>query len=284
MGPKRKSLKRKAKAGGLQDSDGMTLRSGTHRGRQVNLEDGSSRVFPLRTPTKQGRKTRKCPFIDDEVSVDRLGDEDSNFVLSPPEAATTATEHVTPLTDITRTLTFGGERQSESHGQDGGDTNIKHNRFFGQDVSLGLISDVMSKFYVTHSTEPPPIPLCRLLPTDAVRVAESDASWLIPLFDRAGYVKTMGSFIVSLKGHYGETKLVTDKDIEKWDPIWQQLNADFEAQITEEWKDLHGKFFHVYDGNNRTKTWEKRIKDSKYNITTYTILSPLESMFGIFQY
>ena len=73
----------------------------------------------------------------------------------------------------------------------------------------------------------------------------------------------MGSFIVSLKGHHGETKLVTDKEIEKWDPIWQQLNAEFEAQLIEEWKDLRGKFFHVYDGNNRVKTWEKRIKDSK---------------------
>lgn len=71
----------------------------------------------------------------------------------------------------------------------------------------------------------------------------------------------MGSFIVSLKGRHGETKLLTDRDIEKWDPIWQELNGEFEAQLTEEWMDLRGKLFHIYDGTNRVKTWEKRIKD-----------------------
>ena len=259
MAPKRKNLKRKAKC-----NDGMNLRSGSIPGRQVTLEDGFSRAFPTRSPAKnQGRKVRKCPFVDDEASVDRFGEEDPSFVEE--EATTAPTGDVIPQIDITLS-TSGVERQCDSQGQDAGGSNVKHNRFFGQEVSLGLISDVMGKFYVMRSTEPPLVPLCRLLPTDAVRVAESDASWLIPLFDRAGYVKTMASFIVSLKGRHGETKLVTHKQIEKWDPIWQQLNGEFEAQLIEEWKNLCGKFFHVYDGNNRVKTWEKRIEESKYKL------------------
>ena len=72
MAPKRKNLKRKAK-GGLQCNDGMNLRSGSIPGRQVTLEDGFSRAFPTRSPAKKlGRKARKCPFVDDEASIDRF--------------------------------------------------------------------------------------------------------------------------------------------------------------------------------------------------------------------
>ena len=141
MAPKRKCLKRKAK-------DGMNLRSGSNTGRQVAIEDAFSRVIPSRSPAKHGRKSRKCPFVDDEATVAR--EEDSNFV--DDGATTTTSEQVIPQTDITRTSTSGGEMHCESHGQDARDTNIKHDHFFGQDVSLGLVSDVMSKFYVTRST------------------------------------------------------------------------------------------------------------------------------------
>ncbi|MCO5587131.1 hypothetical protein L7F22_041078 [Adiantum nelumboides] len=105
------------------------------------------------------------------------------------------------------------------------------------------------------------VPLCRLIPTDAVRPAFGDASWLVPLFDQAGYVPTMGIFTIVLKGRHGETKNVTCEMVERWDPIWQQLNASFEIKLVREWTDLQHKAFFVWDGNQRLKTWMKRIEE-----------------------
>ncbi|MCO5594103.1 hypothetical protein L7F22_048124 [Adiantum nelumboides] len=114
---------------------------------------------------------------------------------------------------------------------DDGDDVSKHNRVFGENVPLELMNDVMSQFYVNRGSDPPLVPLCRLVATDAMRTALADASWLVPLFDRAAYIPTMGCFIVSLKGQHGETKMVTHDMIDRWDPIWQRLNVDFESKL-----------------------------------------------------
>lgn len=37
-------------------------------------------------------------------------------------------------------------------------------------------------------------------------------------------------FIVSIKGRYGEVKLARNEVIERWDPLWQQRNEEFESQ------------------------------------------------------
>ncbi|MCO5563819.1 hypothetical protein L7F22_017468 [Adiantum nelumboides] len=137
----------------------------------------------------------------------------------------------------------------------------KHNRVFGSNVPLGLMNDVMKQFYLKRETEPPMVPLCRLIPTDVVRPAIGDASWLVPLFDQACYVPTMGSFTISLKGRHGETKNVTHEMVERWDPIWQQLNASFERKLVGEWTDLQHKAFFVWDGNHLLKRWMKRIEE-----------------------
>ena len=47
-----------------------------------------------------------------------------------------------------------------------------------------------------------------------MRVAKDEASWLIPLFDHAGYVETTGSFIVSLTVFHEEVKKVTHDIVE----------------------------------------------------------------------
>ncbi len=124
----------------------------------------------------------------------------------------------------------------------------------------------MKNFYVKRMSDPPLVPLCRLVPTDAIRVANAEESKLIASFDRAAYVPTLGCFTVSLKGRHGETKSISEPMIEKWDPIWRRLNVEFESQCVREWEDLKGKLFFVWDGNHRLKTWMKRIEDGEFEL------------------
>lgn len=73
----------------------------------------------------------------------------------------------------------------------------------------------------------------------------------------------MGSFMVSLRGPNGETMPITPQDLESWGPVWRQVNDAFEAELPEEWEDLKGMKFLIWDGNHRCKTWMKRVKDGK---------------------
>lgn len=243
----------------------MVLCSGPLGKRTVHHEDGSSRFFPLSPPKKRGKRPKRCEYIEDEASVDISMDEASNVLLGTPNPGPSTKQHenVTPQSNIVRTLTLHEEMDDEEHSLQEGEEETKHSRIFGESIPLGLMNDVMSQFLVKRETSPLVVPLCRLILTEAVRVAQDEASWLIPLFDRAGYVETMGSFTVSLKGHHGQVKKVTQAIVEKWDLIWQAKNVEFESKLIGEWEDLRGLFFHVYDGNHRLKTWWRRIDEGK---------------------
>ena len=261
MAPK-KSKKQKGKG---QAKRVMVLRSGPLGKRTTHHEDGSSRVLPLSSPKKRVKRPKRCKYIDDEASVDMSMDGASNVLLGTPNSGPSTMEHeetmVTPQSNTVRHLALHEETGDVEGSHQEGDKETTHSRVFGESVPLGLMNDVMNQFYVMHASPPPLVPLCRLIATEAVRVAQDQASWLIPLFDRACYVQTMGLFTVSLKGRHGEVKKVTQDIIEKWDPIWQAKNEHFESQLVGEWEDLRGKFFHVYDGNHRLKTWWRRINE-----------------------
>lgn len=259
MGPKRTLKKRGTRGIG----NTMRLRSGTVR-KHVVQEAVSSRNVTQHTP-KRRRPSRRCPFVDDEAieedasESDHEVEEDSNVLggtplTSLPLIATTSSSQTT------RRLAF------MERGVDDSDT-PDHHKHFGEKISIGLMNDVLAQFNVTHDTEPPLVPLCRLVPTDAVWFAVDDVAWLVPLFDRAAYMPTMGFFIVSVKGRHGEFRPLTRERVEQWDPIWQRMNEEFESKLSKEWDDLKGKLFYVWDGNHRLKTWMKRIEDGKVHFS-----------------
>lgn len=156
-----------------------------------------------------------------------------------------------------------GEESGDSDKED--NQRSKHKRQFGKKVPLGLMKDVLGQFYVKRKSPPPLVPLCRLVPHEAVRFASDTASWLVSTFDTAAYVETMGVFLVSLAGPSGSTMPVTTQNLEEWGPIWTQKHLEFERSLNKEWQDLKGKKFFVWDGNHRLKTWMKRIKDRTFS-------------------
>lgn len=139
----------------------------------------------------------------------------------------------------------------------------KHSRHLGKQVPLGLMQDVLGQFYILKKSQPPLVPLCRLVAHEAVRFATADATWLIPCFDSAAYLETMGHFLVSLTGPSGGIMPITKQNLEDWGPIWRQKNLEFERSLGKDWQDLKGNKFLVWDGNHRLKTWWKRIMESK---------------------
>ncbi|MCO5590400.1 hypothetical protein L7F22_044370 [Adiantum nelumboides] len=96
---------------------------------------------------------KRCVFIDDEAQVD----EDSNNI----EDDTSFTEY----------LHHNNEDDSDDSGQEEGDggEEKKQSGHLGRHVSLGLMKDVLSQFYVKKRIVPPPVPLCRLVVHEAIR-------------------------------------------------------------------------------------------------------------------
>ena len=117
--------------------------------------------------------------------------------------------------------------------------------------------EVLGQFFVRKKLPPPLVPLCRLVPHEAVRFASDSASWLIPSFDQAAYLENMGTFLVSVAGPSGNAMPVTSQNQDEWGPIWRQKNIEFEKALVKEWQILKGKKFLVWDANHRLKTWTK---------------------------
>ncbi|MCO5609523.1 hypothetical protein L7F22_063751 [Adiantum nelumboides] len=211
----------------------MKLRSGCIPNRMLDQE-ASSRIRPLDTPPKRkNRISKRCVFIDDEAQVD----EDSNNI----EDDTNFTETNVHVED----LHYNNEYDSDDSGQEEGDggEKKKHSRHLGKQVSLGLMKDVLSQFYVKKQTLPFPIPLCRLVVHEAVRFARDDNEWLISSFDSSAYLETMGHFLVSVGDSREDVMHVTTTDLENWGPLWRQRNDEFERKLEKEWQELKIKKF-----------------------------------------
>ncbi|MCO5565090.1 hypothetical protein L7F22_018761, partial [Adiantum nelumboides] len=219
---------------------GITLRSAFWSNRQILPEDGSSRVHAFASPKKHEKKSKCCVFIDGEVSVDR----GSNITLPIPQSRTELT--LPSIEDVPQIPVQQGEE-----GMDGekADELSKHNRVFGFDFPLGLMNDFIKMLYLKREIEPPMVPLCRLITIDVVRLAIGDASWFISLFDQAGYVPTMESFIVLLKEENNKLRgmrLSNDEHKQKLDDVIKRMEEklrDNDYKYLSIANPLHGEEF-----------------------------------------
>ncbi|MCO5567185.1 hypothetical protein L7F22_020873 [Adiantum nelumboides] len=198
MAPKRDNKKRKPIVSPYSSHQvSMKLRSGCLPNKAIDQE-ASSRIQPLETPLKKkGRILRRCVFIDDEAHVE----EDSNNIEENIE--------ITDLLDHNEDESDGSDQE-----QEGGAKEKKHSRHLGKKISLGLMKDVLSQFYVKKRTLPPPVTLCRFVVHEVVR---------------------------------GDTMLKTAVDLEEWGPLRREQNAEFERALGREWQELKGNKLLVWD-------------------------------------
>ncbi|MCO5608302.1 hypothetical protein L7F22_062508 [Adiantum nelumboides] len=206
----------------------MKLRSGCVPNKAIDQE-ASSHIQPLKTPLKKkGRILRRCVFIDDEAQVN----EDSNNIEENTEITETNVDVEDPLDHNE------DESDDSDQEQDGGAKEKKHSRHLGKQISLGLMKDVLSQFFVKKRTLPPPIPLCRLVVHEAVRFARDDTEWLISSFDFAAYLESMGHFLLSIANSRGDTMPVTSIDLEEWGPLWCQQMLSSRERLEKSGKNL----------------------------------------------
>ena len=81
-----------------------------------------------------------------------------------------------------------------------------------------------------------------------------DTEGLVSQFEKSGYSALGAPFIAAFKkARHDHHQYVSAYDVQEWDPIWEEINKEVEANLVPEWEDLRGKKFIVYDGNHRLK-------------------------------
>lgn len=143
--------------------------------------------------------------------------------------------------------------------------------------------DILSKTRILSCYDCPAIPLCRLLPYAKVRGLRDDLSGLKTGFGKEGYVPEKGVFIVSLCTYLGETKLVDDAILGGWDPLWVEINKEFEQELSLDpfLQKMSNHMFYVWEGNHQTVAWMQAIQErflhrkEKHVCVLSTIISTL---------
>ncbi|MCO5611106.1 hypothetical protein L7F22_065356 [Adiantum nelumboides] len=215
------------------DSPCMSLRSDPSKRRHRIDQEASSHAIATRSPCfkRGGKRRRKCIFVDDEATLE----EGSNHLQCEDDVKGDESQELPVEVEIGEDVE--DEDLTKSDGID--EENVaQHSRHLGKKIPLGIMKDVLSQFYLKQRSNPPLIPICCLVAHEAVRVATNAASWLIPNFDNAAYLETMGSFLVSMKDSFGSYMPVTSLVKDSWDPIWQVKSVAFDNQLNKEWQEL----------------------------------------------
>ena len=106
------------------------------------------------------------------------------------------------------------------------------------------------------------IPLCRMVHMPMVRpTLRCDVVKLMGAF-RYGYKPHSGVIYVSVTDDEGHIRVVTQEDVQQWNPCWIQENDAFENCLKSDpdLVGLSGSMFFVYDGNHRLLAWKEVIE------------------------
>lgn len=148
-------------------------------------------------------------------------------------------------------------------------------KVLGKTLQTKHVDEIYDGITIKRALDPPLVPLCRLVPHEAIRTATSSLTALKALFDDTGYSeKGSPPFFISLRrpGSLEYLKVSTmDKTL--WGPVWTQISDDFDSKLPNEWQDLRGKKFLVWDGNHRVKAWLQVIRESKSILVMNSIIS-----------
>ncbi|MCO5583090.1 hypothetical protein L7F22_036997 [Adiantum nelumboides] len=118
-----------------------------------------------------------------------------------------------------------------------------------------LLQSTAQRLIVKQRSEPPMVPLCRLVPNEVLRKAEHQLEEFGDSFDCHGYLLTGPPFLVLFhRSHGGDFQEVSPIDLAEWGPNWVLMNDKFEEElIGTEWEVLRGRKFLVWEGNHRLK-------------------------------
>ena len=114
----------------------------------------------------------------------------------------------------------------------------------------------------------------------AIRPIQDRCDDLAEEFRREGYWPERADFFCSLTGKNLPLREVTDEDRNSWDPLWHEIDAEFERAIARtEWSNISNMMLYVWDGNHRLKAWMGEIKRGTYilqNVMSYTLFKNIQ--------
>lgn len=185
------------------------------------------------------------------------------------EAPTDEVTHVTATTNLSEHVEIGDQPPTninvdatiENLGETPGRGTAR--KILGRALETKLLDDVFADLTITRLSPPPLVPLCRLMTNEAIRTTTASLDGLKESLENNGYC-SRGSppFFVSLRRPGGTEYLrITNMDRTLWGPVWTKISDDFDAALPEEWEDLRGRKFLVWDGNHRVKAWLSMIRE-----------------------
>ncbi|MCO5582449.1 hypothetical protein L7F22_036345 [Adiantum nelumboides] len=103
----------------------------------------------------------------------------------------------------------------------------------------------------------------KLVPHAKVRGLRKDVTSLKSLFATENYMPEKGTFVHSTFLCNGEETLITDIIKASWDPMWLEVDMEFEKEASSkrEFKFMSKKMFSVWEGNHRTEAWMEVISE-----------------------
>ncbi|KAL3680187.1 hypothetical protein R1sor_023143 [Riccia sorocarpa] len=103
-----------------------------------------------------------------------------------------------------------------------------------QDVkSGGVLKSILNACKYKKETPLPPVPLCMMQPTDAVRSLQTrnDVERLKDSVATLGYLNDHQAFFCQPFNMKGEEEKIKDTDIEKWDERWKREYTNFVTEL-----------------------------------------------------
>ncbi|KAL3678579.1 hypothetical protein R1sor_021535 [Riccia sorocarpa] len=130
--------------------------------------------------------------------------------------------------------------------------------------SGGVLKSILNACKYQKSTPLPPVPLCMMRPTEAVRSLQTrnDIERLKDSVATLGYLNDHQAFFCQPFNIKGEEEKIKDTDIEKWDERWKREYKNYVDEIRgTEWDFLKDLFIFIWDGNHRWQAWMEYAKD-----------------------
>ncbi|KAL3701365.1 hypothetical protein R1sor_019387 [Riccia sorocarpa] len=131
----------------------------------------------------------------------------------------------------------------------------------------GVLRSILEKCKIKKSIPLPPVPLCAMKPTTAVRPIQTrnDIERLKDSVATLGYLEDHQAFFCQPYDMNGEEVLITEEEIKSdWDPHWVAQYMKFEDEIRgTDWDFLIRRRLFVWDGNHRWNEWTMYAEENR---------------------
>ncbi|KAL3695908.1 hypothetical protein R1sor_009984 [Riccia sorocarpa] len=130
--------------------------------------------------------------------------------------------------------------------------------------SSGVLKSILNTCKYQKATPLPPVPLCMMRPTSAVRSLQTrnDIERLKDSVATLDYLNDHQAFFCQPFNMKGEEEKIHEADISQWDDRWKREYRNFVDEVRgTEWDFVKDLFIFIWDGNHRWHAWMEYATD-----------------------